>query len=268
MYPGEKIIFKASDEYGDIVVTEGTMLRALYFGNEKRQSAMFLQHSGLLVLDYSQVMMLSLLFRRQPARVFCVGLGGGSIMKFLQRACPQSHIDVVELRSKVIDVAHRFFDVPRKHPLLNIICADGAEYIRQSDNTYKYDLMFLDGFDHAGPADSVSSTAFVRQAKECLSENGVLCINLWNRPGDNYQQRLRQLGTVFEGAVLRYVLTRKHGNAFVFCFKNPSMMRSLSRYENKAKELQQIFGINFHKLYSRLYRQNVPLLKRLLREAV
>ena len=101
-YPGETIIHRSRDTYGDLVVTEGALVRALYFGNEKRQSAMFLQHPGLLVLEYTQAMMLCLLFSREPKRIFSLGLGGGSIAKFLLRACPSAQIDVVELRRSVI----------------------------------------------------------------------------------------------------------------------------------------------------------------------
>lgn len=263
MYPGERTIHKSRDEFGDLVVTESNLLRTLYFGNEKRQSAMFLRHSSLLALEYTQVMMLSLLFQRHPNRIFCLGLGGGSIMKFLLRACPRANIDVVELRQRVIDIAHGFFDVPEKHPLLKIVHADGADYFRHNDELVLYDLILLDGYDHCGPVESVNNLRFLSSIKSRLSENGVMCINLWNRPGDNFHQRYRQLSALFHGGVLRLELGKKNSNVSVFCFNNASMMKSLSRYQGRARELQGSFGINFQKYLSRLYKQNVPMLKRL-----
>lgn len=268
-YPGEKIIHRSRDEHGDLVVTESALVRSLYFGNEKRQSAMFLQHSGLLVMEYTQAMMLSLLFRRKPEKVFCLGLGGGSIVKFMLRASPGALIDVVELREMVIQVAHTYFAVPEDDPRLRLIQSDGERFFGGTyDEGSNYDLMFLDAFDHDGPVDRVSNLPFIESAYSRLSQRGVLCINLWNRSSDGFHQKLRQLKSLCDGAVLYYEVGRRNSNALIFCFKQRDMMLQLKRYEAESNHLRREFGINFHKLYSRLYKQNVPMMQRLFKTAV
>lgn len=268
-YPGEKIIHCSRDQFGEIIVTDGDLLRTLYFGNEKRQSAMFLEHPGLLVMDYTQAMMLSLLFQRHPRKVFCLGLGGGSLVKFLLRACPSVSIDVVELRQRVIQVAHAFFAVPERDARLSIFQCDGAKFFgSQSDQGQSYDLMFLDAFDHEGPVEELSDLRFIEQAYSRLSDTGLLCINLWNRNGDGFHSKLRKLKSICEGAVLHYELGRKNSNGFIFCFKQRDMMLQLKRYEGASHELRSEFGINFHKHFTRLYKQNVPVIRRWLKTAV
>ena len=268
-YPGEKIIHRSRDEHGDLVVTESALVRSLYFGNEKRQSAMFLQHSGLLVMEYTQAMMLSLLFQRKSEKVFCLGLGGGSIAKFMLRASPEVRVDVVELREMVIRVAHAYFAVPEDDHRLRLIHSDGEHFFGGThDEGSSYDLMFLDAFDHEGPADRVSNLAFTEKAFSRLSERGVLCINLWNRSGDGFHQKLRQFKSLCDGAVLHYEIGRRNSNALIFCFKQREMMLQLRRYEAESIRLHREFGINFHKLYTRLYKQNVPMMQRLFKTAV
>ena len=268
-YPGEKIIHRSRDEFGDLVVTESALVRSLYFGNEKRQSAMFLQHSGLLVMEYTQAMMLALLFRRKPEKVFCLGLGGGSIAKFILRASPRVILDVVELREMVIRVAQAYFAVPADDCRLRLIHGDGYRYFGgEHDQGVDYDLMFLDAFDHEGPVDRVSNLSFIEKAYLRLDERGVLCINLWNRSGDGFHQKLRQLKSLCGGAVLHNEIGRRNSNALIFCFKQREMMLQLRRYEAVSNDLRREFGINFHKYYSRLYKQNVPVMQRLFKAAV
>jgi len=264
-YSGESILFRGRDAFGELVVTEGALVRTLYFGNEKRQSAMFLQHAGLLVLEYTQVMMLSLIFNRQPHRVFCLGLGGGSIPKFLLRACHVSQVDVVELRQAVIQVAYRFFDVPENSSRLNIECADGASYFDGVAQHKSYDLMFIDGFDRDGPVDAVSNIPYLAKCASHLSANGILCINLWNRRKDDFQQRLKEIRALFDGGVLLYQLGKLNSNVVLFCFRNRSQALQIKRYEHASRQLQREFGINFRKYFSRLYKQNVPMYQRLMR---
>jgi spermidine synthase len=265
-FPGETIIHRSRDIYGDIVITDSALLRTLYFGNEKRQSAMYLQHPGLLVMDYTQAMMMSLIFKRRPKQVLCVGLGGGSLPKFLLRACPEVTIDVVELREKVIQLAHAYFAVPENDKRLNIIAESGSSYFDGAlDEGKPYDLMLLDAFDGDGPIESVSTATYIRQAFERLSDNGLLCINLWNRNVDGFQARLRQLKTVCDGSVLYYQLGRRNSNALIFCFRQREMMLQLKRYEENVRRLRQEFGINFNKHFNRLYKQNVSVVRRLLK---
>jgi len=53
-----------------------------------------------LELHYTRTMMSFLLFSPQPRRALMIGLGGGSIAKFMRRFMPDTQLTVVEIRPR------------------------------------------------------------------------------------------------------------------------------------------------------------------------
>ena len=64
-------------------VSEMDGVRSLYLGSETVQSAMRVKAPYELELAYSRGMMMFLLFMKQPKDVLMIGLGGGSITKYI-----------------------------------------------------------------------------------------------------------------------------------------------------------------------------------------
>jgi spermidine synthase len=99
------LVFSCHDEEGVIEVVDDLDTRALYFGTSARQSAMSPEEPHRLVLSYTRAMLSGLLFTRQPRSALVLGLGGGSLPRFLMHVFPTCRIDVVERRAKVVQVA-------------------------------------------------------------------------------------------------------------------------------------------------------------------
>ena len=92
------VIHRSQDSRGVIEVVDDGCTRSLHFGNAVRQSAMDLNRPEYLVLTYTRAMMSCLLFKPTPCKVLLIGLGGGSLAKFLLHHIPNCTIDAVELR--------------------------------------------------------------------------------------------------------------------------------------------------------------------------
>ena len=101
-----RLVAEYQDEGGLIEVVDHDGLRSLHFGSAVRQSSMFLSAPTRLHMPYEQVMMGFLMFNPEPARMLLIGLGGGSITKFLLEHCDHTHVQVVEQRARVVEVAH------------------------------------------------------------------------------------------------------------------------------------------------------------------
>ena len=107
------LVFSCHDEEGVIEVVDDLDTRALYFGTSARQSAMSREAPHRLVLSYTRSMLSGLLFTRKPRSALVLGLGGGSLPRFLMHVFPTCRIDVVERRAKVVQVAHDYFHLAR-----------------------------------------------------------------------------------------------------------------------------------------------------------
>ena len=93
-YKGD-VVFSCHDEEGVIdVVDENVNVRSLQFGTVARQSTMFRNDPNALALSYTHCVMTSLAFSRTPPRsALALGLGGGSLVKFLLAQCADCQVD-------------------------------------------------------------------------------------------------------------------------------------------------------------------------------
>jgi spermidine synthase len=88
-------------------------LRSLHIGGLAIQSAMRLDDPYALALDYTRCMMaFPAAFIPEPREALMVGLGGGSLAKFLHRELRSLRVRVVEIDARVIAAARTHFHVP------------------------------------------------------------------------------------------------------------------------------------------------------------
>ncbi|HEU5282814.1 MAG TPA: hypothetical protein VFU53_03290, partial [Burkholderiales bacterium] len=68
---------------GQVQISEQDGVRYLHLGTDTVQSAMRLSHPDELVLSYTRSMLAFLLFAPDPRRIVNIGLGGGSLAKWI-----------------------------------------------------------------------------------------------------------------------------------------------------------------------------------------
>lgn len=175
---GGKLVHQTSDEYGTIeVVDYMDQLRAMHFGNSTQQSTSLLCNPFFLVHKYAQAMLLPLCWL-QAKRVLVLGLGAGSIVKYLYQYHPELKIDTVELRSSVTEVAHDFFMLPKPDERLTIYNSSAEDWLK-GEIKHKYDLIIVDLF-LTGNDDkdiTVDIATSLQRIPERLSDKGVATFN-------------------------------------------------------------------------------------------
>lgn len=246
-----------TEESGKITIADHDGLRRLYFGDGVMQSCMRLDKPWALQMDYCQAMMFALVFNSRPASILMIGLGGGSLVKFLVRACPDSSLDLVEISGQVIEAAYEYFYLPKHNPQVKIFHAAGQDFLKQPPEAeQKYDLILIDVFNENGPATFLQGDEFLLLCRKQLAKDGLIVFNLWNRLKDNFSSMYETIRTAFGGSALKLLLSEVHGNAIVIAFQNASMFRNLAGYRPEARRLQQDWDINFPKYLNHLYWQN------------
>src|SRR5512146_2380403 len=98
---------RATGEPG-IQVSEQNGVRMLHLGSSSVQSAMRLTAPNDLELAYTRCMMAFMPFHPQPRRILMVGLGGGSLAKFVHSRLPRVKIIVIEINPQVVAAARDY----------------------------------------------------------------------------------------------------------------------------------------------------------------
>ena len=254
------VIHHSRDDRGTVEVVDDGHTRALHFGNSVRQSATDLSRPEYLVLPYTRAMMSSLLFMASPSKVLLIGLGGGSIAKFLLHHFPRCNIDAVELRELVVKLAHGYFLLPEDQRLC-IHIADGAGFVHSGTSDF-YDLILVDAYDEAGMDDNMGEDRFLRACRGLLTPDGVLAINLWGRDQPHFKRVRRTLSDCFGGKPL-LLPAEGTSNVIAMALRPANHKVQLKMAEKRAKSLEHHTGLELVRFSRSLRRQNGSLISRI-----
>ncbi|MBS1213886.1 MAG: uncharacterized protein H6R26_2503, partial [Proteobacteria bacterium] len=158
-----------------------------------------------------RAMLTALLFASaSPARVLQLGLGGGSLARFLITNFPECVIDAVERRAGVVSVAHEYFGLPR-NPRLRIAVAEAVEYTQSlaRSESGTYDLILVDAYDHQGMDCSINAEEFFRACASLLRPSGTVSINLWGTHSASLKHSVELLTSCFPGRAYKLAVPNK-----------------------------------------------------------
>lgn len=250
---GGTLVHASHDEYGAIEVVEDDGVLALHFGTPSRQSAMYLAAPDKLELAYTRAMLCALLFHDNPQRILLIGLGGGSLAKFLWNHLPQAQIEVVEKRAHVAKVAHGWFGLP-KDPRLQIHIDDGMVFVDQAAPD-SYDLILVDAYYGYGMAVEIAQHAFYHRCALLLKTGGVLASNLWGNHAPILARGLSFLEEHYARPVLQLPVRGK-GNVIGLAFNRSPSNATMKGLRDKAKQLEAKFGVEFSEFVKQLKHTN------------
>lgn len=172
--------------------------RSLSLSTTLIQSCMRLDAPDDLVLDYTRAMMGALLIAPAPRSVLMIGLGGGSMLKYLHRHVPAADLTTVEINPAVIDLRETFC-IPPDDARHRIVCADGAAFLRTPPA--RYDVILVDGFDGQGVPEALCSRGFYQSVRRALSPEGLMVANV---QAETAQARLirQRIHKAFDGQII------------------------------------------------------------------
>lgn len=240
----------ASDD--SIYVSEESGVRSLHIGSDTIQSSMRLARPHELELAYTRSMMAFLLFSERPRRMLMVGLGGGSLAKFVYYRMPETVNEVLEIRPEVVAVARRLFGVPASDERFILRVCDGAEFVAREGAAYE--AIMVDGYDGDAQVEELSTRAFYAGCGRRLVAHGVLVVNLWGSDR-RFEDNLQRIESAFPAGTL-CLPAEKPGNVIVFAFRDPPSDLRWSVLEERARGLEARYGLEFGKFVRGLRKMN------------
>ena len=171
---GYKIVHTKDSQYHRIAVVDDDTTRYLRF-DSSFQSGMYLDDPYRTRFGYSDYLQLPFAYRPQTKRVLYIGLGGGSAPKRTWRDFPSVHIDAVELDSEVVDVAYKYFELPRD-PRLEVEVEDGRRYVAANDGPW--DTIVVDAFYSDSIPFHLATREFLELVRSRLAPGGTVVTNI------------------------------------------------------------------------------------------
>ncbi|MBI5005593.1 MAG: fused MFS/spermidine synthase [Nitrosomonadales bacterium] len=225
-----------------IDIREKHGLRTLHFDSGWMQGAMHIGQPWALALEYTRVMMAVLLLREEsrfPRNVLLIGLGAGSLAKFLYRHCPSACITAVEIDARVAEAARRHFELPDDAQRLQVVIGDGAEHIRSTDQTY--DLIMVDGFNERAHPGDLNTLPFYQACRARLGGQGLLAVNLIGL-SHGVKGGFAHIEEAFDHRAVLFPRC-KSGNSIAFAASGDKVDLALAELQERARALEGRTGL-------------------------
>ncbi len=230
---------RQQSDFDPVEISEKKGIRYLHLGGPAVQSAMRIKEPYALELEYTRAMMAFLLFKPAPANIGLVGLGGGSIAKYIHRNLPDSHLTALEINPGVVSAARSYFLLPPDDARLRVELGDGAKFVRDQDGAM--DVLLIDGYDANRIVEDLASPDFYDACLRALAPGGVAVFNLWGSDTffDIYFDRVAKS---FSDHTLMLPAEKK-GNIQLFAFKPPLPHAGFARLMTEARALEARLGL-------------------------
>lgn len=237
----------------DIQISEEAGVRYLHFSSDWVQGAMRIARPWALELDYTREMMACLLLHPEPTwprNALLIGLGAGSLTKFLHRHRPAARLTVAEIEPAVVSAARQYFRLPEEDARFGIVIAEGAQYVANSKK--RWDLILVDGYDEDARTGMLDTLPFYATARSRLSDEGLLVTNLLSRRRD-FRDSVERLREAFDGRALAFP-SCDSGNAVAFAASGDSLRLPLAELRENALALKRDTGLNLLPTVTKLAR--------------
>ncbi|PSB50639.1 spermine synthase [filamentous cyanobacterium Phorm 6] len=215
------------------------LIEKLNLHTDLLQSVLDFNNPLHLVSEYTQAMMLGLVWQNQPKKVYIAGFGGGRIPLVLHHYLPETVVECADVDAIAISAAIQCFGV-QFDDRLTVAIQDGREYLEQQSPDIKYDIIMTDVFLGNGYSSHLLATKeFYQLCEKHLSSAGVVLVNLLQRD-EFYAQKVKTFQSVFSQV---YVCPWKDINSVLIGSNSPILEKD--EIVSRAKYLQDGHEFSF-----------------------
>lgn len=212
-------------------------VRFMHLGTTWVQGAMRLRDADAIELEYVQAMMMWLLFNDAPARILQLGLGSAALTKFCYAQLPQSQITAVEINPNVIAACQECFALPANDARLQVLEMDALDFVNDGKQHGQFDVLQVDLYDEQARGPALDSLEFYQACHACLSEQGLLVVNIF---GGKQEENIARLEEVFDAVC--WLRAEQEENMVALAFKQAPAIEFAMLYA-KARQIHDTTGL-------------------------
>jgi spermidine synthase len=192
-----------------------------------------------LIFPYARAILLALVWKNQPQKIYIIGFGGGSIPRFFHHHFPDAIVECTDIDRTVVEVARKFFGI-LFDDRLKVAIQDGREYLAQQNPIVNNDIIIVDaGFGNGYMPYKLVTQEFYQLCKTRLSTAGVLVIHLFHKEEFN-AAAVKTIQTVFAQV---YICNLETGNSIVIGTNAPDLAQN--EIFLKAELIQDFYNLGF-----------------------
>lgn len=203
-----------------VEVREYEDLRWLCIDGSAVQSLMNITDSGKLLNPVSHILVAGISLFDHVDRLLNLGLGGGSIERFIWQYFPEITIDSVESSEVIIHIAREFFCIPDTAPIFH---STAEQFF--TTTCAQYQIILCDIFSGQSHPDCLYQSHFYQYCQQHLSADGIIIINLTPEDERDLLDILLPLRLSFAHTYLYEV--DDHSNIIIFAANNHLKERSV-----------------------------------------
>lgn len=251
-------LYERDTLYHRIIIDQSNNLRYLHFDNSL-QSAIDLDKPKDMVFPYTSYLHLGVVAKPKPRQALFIGLGGGSApTKFLDDYSSLTRVDVVEIDPEVINVAYKYFQLP-KDLRLNVVAQDGRLFVEKkaqeilNGQSSPYDMVIIDAYYSDAIPYHLTTLEFLKSVQKVLSQDGVVVSNIIGAINGPKSRLLRSMARTFKEVFPQFYLFPVGGwskpedhyetNVILIATQTEKYLNKTS-WRNKAERLSQEGVIN------------------------
>lgn len=186
------------------------------------QSLLDLNNPLNFIFPYCRAMMLALVWKNQPKKIYIIGFGGGSLPRFFHHYFAEAIIECTDIDPTVVEVARKFFGI-QFDDRLKVAIQDGREYLAQQKSPVKKDIIIVDaGFGSGYMPYRLVTQEFYQLCKTRLSSAGAVVVHLFHKQEFN-AAAVKTIQTVFAQI---YICNFENGNSIVIATNAPDLAKN------------------------------------------
>jgi spermidine synthase len=160
---------------------------------------------GDSTLPYNRTAPAVLLLNPEIRRALMIGLGGGTVARYLQARLRDLQVRYVDVDPAVPEVARRFFRF-QVGPRTAVTVADGRRFLHGSAETW--DLIYADAYIGQSVPFHLTTVEFLGEVERHLAPRGVFALNLAAGLADPFSQAMYRTVRDRFGAVYVFSVRR------------------------------------------------------------
>lgn len=179
------LVYERVSPYQTLQVREREGVR--YLESDRVPQATMRLSDGDSTMPYSHAVGAAFLLNPEIRSSAMIGLGGGSVGRYLLPRVPGLTIEYVDIDPAVLDVARRFFHF-QEEPRMKVAILDGRRFLQDSPKTW--DLIYCDAYIGQSVPFHLTTVEFLDEVQRHLKPGGVFGLNLAGGLNDDFSQAM------------------------------------------------------------------------------
>jgi len=250
-----RVLASYQGHQGTFNILENKLFRWLCVNEEQAiQSCMCIAEPAELILPYQQFMMMwQLLCSEKSSHSTClIGIGGGDIIRYLQKTFPTMEITAVDNEPQIAKIASKHFLIKPEQKKLTLQIESADQYVGKN---HQHDLLLVDVVANSVLPSFLSEIGFWKNCHASLNEHGMMVVNVIPESEAHFLNILEVLRSVF-GHIPLCVDIPDHKNIVLLILRSEDMVPSLNTLNQKGVEQQKNSVLPFAKCVEILAKNN------------